>query len=123
VAGQIVLDQLESQEALRLAINSRSEEQLMKSIEQALLSPAEWGVCFSWFFVVAREDLNQETNQLDTVDLVQSTSNFIKLYFGSWRYPIIVAVMVHSCSPASTEAGSTSMPLLILFMGLAPMTS
>ena len=38
VAGQIVLDQLESQEALRLAINSRSEEQLMKAIEQALLS-------------------------------------------------------------------------------------
>eukprot|EP00435_Cladocopium_sp_Y103_P068257 s370_g31.t1 len=33
--GQIVLDQLESQEALRLAINSRSEEQLMKAIEQA----------------------------------------------------------------------------------------
>lgn len=30
-----MLDQLESQEALRLAINSRSEEQLMKAIEQA----------------------------------------------------------------------------------------
>lgn len=89
MAGQIVLDQLESQEALRLAINSRSEEQLMKAIEQAL-SPAEWGLCFSCFFIVPRKDLNQETNQLDTVDLVH-----IRLYFGSWRYPIIVAVMVH----------------------------
>ena len=38
VAGQLVLDQLESQEALRLAIISRNEEQLMKAIEEALVS-------------------------------------------------------------------------------------
>ena len=49
VAGQVVLDQLESQEALRLAINSRSEEQLMKAIEQALESC--WvGTLFLLFF-------------------------------------------------------------------------
>ena len=42
--GQMMLEQLESQEALRVAINSRSEEELMKAIEQV----GNMAILFCW---------------------------------------------------------------------------